>query len=281
MRVNVSPCAGFCFGVKRAVGLAEKVLSKSRRGKVYSLGAIIHNRDVVTRLESMGLNTVAGASSCERGSTVIICSHGVHPEAMRGIKRMGVKIEDATCPYVHKAQRYAGMLAKEGYRVVIAGDKRHPEVRSLVGFACDAAAVVSSADEATRLKTAGRKVGVIAQTTQSAVKYREIVCAIARTACAELRVFDTICRDAANRQGLVPVITSANDVIIVVGGKNSANTKRLYELAKKLKREVYHIENAGQLRDSWFKGKRRAGVMSGASTPDWVIEEVIAQIRNV
>ncbi len=281
MRINIARCSGFCFGVKRAIGMAEKALDVSGGSPICSLGPIIHNRDVVEGLDAKGLKVVEGLGRCKKGATVLICSHGVPPRTLKAAQKKGFSIIDATCPYVKKAQAYAAKLNRDGYDIIIVGDKRHPEVKSILGFSGNRAFAISTASEASKMRLGRRKAGVVAQTTQNRNAFASVVEQLAQKGFSELRIFDTICGDAAQRQKQVPYVTKKNDLVLVIGGKNSANTRRLYELAGRAGANVYHIENAGQLRMRWLKGIGSVGIMSGASTPDWIIKEVVDKAKGI
>lgn len=278
--VTLPEKTGFCFGVKRAVAMAEAALKKKR--PIYSLGSLIHNEQVVRALKRKGLRVANSPEEVRRASTVVISSHGISPKVAARVRRRGIKIIDTTCPFVLKAQRNARRLSGEGYLVVIVGDANHPEVRALVDFASGKARVVKDAGEAKALKF-GRndRISVISQTTQSPGNFFKVVRAVSAKGPREIKVFNTICRDAEERQALARRLAEKVDVMIVIGGRHSANTKRLFEVCRKVLRSSYLIETEGEVRKSWFKAGGTVGVTNGASTPDWVINRVVGRVKKM
>jgi 4-hydroxy-3-methylbut-2-enyl diphosphate reductase len=276
MKVRLAKRTGFCFGVKRAVDMAEAALKKEK--PICSLGSIIHNEQVVNALARRGLKTAKAETDIKCG-TCVISSHGISPFIAKRISDRGVKIIDTTCPFVLRAQRTAKSLSAAGYEVIIVGDAKHPEVRALVDFVSTKAIVVRDGREARRLKLeAGKKYIVIAQTTQGRVNFADSVKALSANRTKDLKVFDTICRDAGERQAAAMRLARTVDAMIVVGGRSSANTRRLYEVSKREAKVAHLIETEAEIRDSWLKGKTSVGVTSGASTPDWVVEKVVKKI---
>ncbi|MBU4376283.1 MAG: 4-hydroxy-3-methylbut-2-enyl diphosphate reductase [Candidatus Omnitrophica bacterium] len=277
-RICVSNFSDFCFGVKRAIAIAEGTLKNGRK-PVYSLGAIIHNKEVVRRLAEKGLEVLKASPKTIKGGSLVICSHGIHPDRLKEAGSR-IKIIDATCPFVKNAQKIAEKLFREGYKVIIIGDKGHPEVRSLKKFTGNKAVIISNIEEASNFKSKAGKIGIIAQTTQASGDFGLIVAEILRKAFKEARVFNTICHDADMRQKSTKAMARHNDLVIVIGGKDSANTKRLYRICRKVGAIAYHIERETELRKSWFKGINSVGVVSGASTPKWIVDEVVEKLRQ-
>jgi small subunit ribosomal protein S1 len=274
MEIFLADKAGFCFGVKRAINTAFEAVGKTR---VYCLGPLIHNPQEVDRLRRAGVQTVEDFSVLSPGDTLIIRSHGVPPRVLSQARDMGLTIIDLTCPFVGKAQRYAEALHKEGYQVVVVGEKKHPEVQSILGFAGESAVIVESANDVQGLKLQGR-IGVVAQTTQSYGNFSEIVLTLL-SICKELKVFNTICSSTKERQEAARVLARQVDLMLVVGGRNSANTSRLADLCRKEGKPTYHIEVADEIRSEWLKDMGKVGVTAGASTPDWVVEGVINKLK--
>jgi len=274
MEIFLADKAGFCFGVKRAINTAFEAVGKTR---VYCLGPLIHNPQEVDRLRRAGVQTVEDFSVLIPGDTLIIRSHGVPPRVLSQARDMGLTIIDLTCPFVGKAQRYAEALHKEGYQVVVVGEKKHPEVQSILGFAGENAVIVESANDVQGLKLQGR-IGVVAQTTQSYGNFSEIVLTLL-SICKELKVFNTICSSTKERQEAARVLARQVDLMLVVGGRNSANTSRLADLCRKEGKPTYHIEVADEIRSEWLKDMGKVGVTAGASTPDWVVEGVINKLK--
>jgi 4-hydroxy-3-methylbut-2-enyl diphosphate reductase len=278
MRLKLARRVGFCFGVRRAVEMAEEVLKKENRA--YSLGSIIHNRQVVEGLSKKGLKVIKSIDEADSG-VLVISSHGISPDLFRKISKRSLKLVDTTCPFVRNAQSSARSLGEEGYTVIIVGDVDHPEVRALYDFAGKRAYVVKDARglKALRLKPSER-IGVLSQTTQSMDNFLGVVKAIIDAMPKDLKIFNTICKDAQERQAAARDISREVDLILVVGGKNSANTKRLLEVCKKTLRKSYLIETEDDLRSQWFKNVSVVGITSGASTPEAIVRRVAKIIRR-
>jgi len=279
VRINISEYSDFCFGVKRAISLAEGALKKNN-GPVYSLGALIHNQRVVDALAKKGLKITWDHKKVKKG-TVVTCSHGIHPEVLMDLRRKRVDMIDATCPFVKNAQMIARRLADGGYKVIIVGDRGHPEVRSLREFAGSDAFVMADKSDAKGMKLKNGKIGVIAQTTQSRKNYSEVISELLTRGFNEIRIFNTICSDVDMRQKSTERFSKDNDLVLIVGGKNSANTKRLYEICKARRVRAYHIEGRSQIDNRWLKGRKRIGVVSGASTPRWIVDEVVEKLKHL
>ena len=273
MEIFLADKAGFCFGVKRAINTAFEAAGK---GRVYCLGPLIHNPQEVERLSQAGVSTVEDLSSLKPGDFVIIRSHGVPPGVLAQARDKGLNIIDLTCPFVSKAQRDAEALKKEGYQVVVVGEKKHPEVQSILGYAGEDAVVVEKAADTEGLELRSR-LGVVAQTTQSYGNFSEIVLKLLRLS-KEIKVFNTICSSTKERQDAARTLAGQVDVMLVVGGRNSANTSRLADLCKREGKHTYHIELGDEIRREWLNGANKIGVTAGASTPDWVVEGVIKQL---
>lgn len=278
MKIHVSDFSDFCFGVKRAIKIAEKTIRKGEK-PVYSLGAIIHNKEVVGSLTKKGLKVLEDDLKGLKSGTVVVCSHGVHPDRLKGIKRC-VTVVDATCPFVKNAQKIAEKLYRDGYEVVIIGDKGHPEVRSLKRFAGKKAVVISDVSEAGRFRGKTGRLGILAQTTQAGKNFRNILSELLKNNFNEVGIFNTICRDAELRQKAAEGISRKSGITIVVGGRDSANTRRLYDICKKSGVSAYHVETACEVKKEWIKGKASIGIVSGASTPRWIVDEVIARLKD-
>lgn len=275
MEVILADKAGFCFGVKRAISTAFKAAGG---GRTYCYGPLIHNPQEVERLRKEGVETVDDFSRLKPGDSLIIRSHGVPRKVLQRAKEQGLTIIDLTCPFVAKAQQHAETLGKEGYRVVVVGEKKHPEVQSIVGYAGDNAVVVESPAETECLGLSGR-IGVVAQTTQSYSNFSEIVLRLLRLS-KELKVYNTICSSTRERQDAARILATRVDVMIVVGGRNSANTSRLVSLCREAGKPTYHVEVVDEIRDEWFDGVATVGVTAGASTPGWVIDAVVNRLRS-
>ncbi len=274
--ILVAPNSGFCFGVRRAIELAEQTLRSGQT--VYSLGPLIHNPQVIDRLRRAGLEPVEDPAGISSGK-VIIRSHGVHPDVLRELERKDVEIVDATCPLVKKAQRSAQLLSKEGYTVVIVGERNHPEVRGLLGHA-PGAIVVDPRDEFPPLSDRAR-IGVIAQTTQYPADFRRVVEKVIGNEFEEVRIFNTICNATVVRQEAAVELARDVDIMFVLGGRNSANTNHLAEICRDTGVRTFHFETADELDPASLEGKHRVGITAGASTPEWLIEEFVARLREL
>jgi len=278
MKVLVAEKCGFCHGVRNAISVAEKTLAEQRgKGAVYSLGPIIHNKDEVERLAKAGLRTVEGIDEIDSG-TVIIRSHGAAPAQMARLREKGLTIVDATCILVKRVQRIAEELEKDGYQVVIVGEENHPEVQAVMGCAKD---VVVIADESDLAKLPGNaRLGIVSQTTQGPENFGDMLGAIGRGSFSELRVINTLCQEAIKRQESAVQLCKKVDVMFVLGGLESANTRRLAELCKEHNSETFHLQNWKELDSITVFGKNVAGVTAGASTPDWIIDEFVKNLES-
>ena len=268
--------AGFCFGVKRAMKLAFEASADSAK-PIYSLGPLIHNPQQVEFLAQRGVNVVSDLDLLGSGDVLIIRSHGTSPEILESARARGLTIVNATCPFVVKAQKLAQRLTEDGYQVIVVGEGDHPEVIGIMGFAGAGAQVIERANDVGNLSVESR-VGVIAQTTQSLGNFREVVGALLEKS-DELKVFNTICHATTHRQGSALDIARKVDLMIVIGGHNSANTNRLASLCAQSGVLTRHIETARELETSWLEGMATVGVTAGASTPEWIIEDVVEELQ--
>ena len=274
MEVILADYLGFCYGVKRAVTIAQE--NASTDGTASTLGPIIHNPQVVERLESEGVGTVDKLAEMEHG-TVIIRSHGVGPDIYEEAERRGLDLVDATCPHVKKAQLSAKQLADDGYRVVIIGEKKHPEVRSIFEWSYGKAAIIETEEEADALESCA-KLGIVCQTTFSGDRFKSIVMHLLEKS-RDIHIQRTICTATDQRQKAALELAVKVDMMLVIGGKNSANTTRLSQICAE-KCLTYHIETADELQDEWFDKIEKIGITAGASTPDWIIKEVYKKCQN-
>jgi len=277
MELILAKQAGFCFGVKRATHLAFEAADKGE--ETYTLGPIIHSPQVVKRLAEMGVKPLDDLQDLESG-TIIIRSHGVTAQELAAAVSRNLDIVDATCPFVKKAQEHVASLSKAGYDVVVVGDADHPEVQGIVSYATGRVHVVGSGAEAAELPRMS-KIGVVAQTTQSFDNLQEVVLACLAKG-GEIRVYHTICDATSVRQEEAKSVAGQADCMLVIGGFNSANTKRLAEVCSELlPQRTYHIETACQIDPDWFQGVEKVGITAGASTPKWLIDDVIDRVREI
>ena len=274
MQVLVAQKCGFCQGVKNAIHIAEKTLKE--RKEVYSLGPVIHNEDVVAQLAKNGLKTVETVEQIASG-TVLIRSHGATTRQIELLKKKGLEIIDATCVLVKRVQKMAHTLHSDGYSVVIIGDESHPEVQAVVGYAPDVVVVANESD-LSKLPS-GKNLGIICQTTQSLDLFGDMVGFIAQCGFAELKIVNTLCREATMRQESAIELCKKVDIMFVLGGLHSANTRKLAELCKKYNSKTFHLQNWNELDKTTLSGTKLAGVTAGASTPDQVIEEFVEKLR--
>jgi 4-hydroxy-3-methylbut-2-enyl diphosphate reductase len=276
VEIVVARYAGYCYGVERALRITEEAL-EGAEGPVASLGPIIHNPSVVGQLEERGVKVVDGTGEAATG-TLIVRTHGVPPEVVEEARARDINLVDATCPFVAVAQRKAASLREAGYTVVILGERDHPEVAGLEGFAGEGAVVVEDAAGLPLAQLRGKRVGVVVQTTQTRANLASVAAALAPVA-RELLVFNTICDATEKRQSAACELAAEVDVVVVVGGRNSANTARLAQLCRAIESRTHHIESAAELEPAWFAGARRIGVTAGASTPDEEIEATVAALQ--
>ncbi len=252
--------------------------TRKYRNNVYTMGPLIHNPQVVKQLGEAGVIVKEGIEDIAEG-TVIFRSHGVPLHLAEEAREKGLQIVDATCPFVKRAHKFARILSRQGYLVIVVGDKSHPEVKGLKSYVEGEAMVVSSAGELADWEGRG-KVGVVAQTTQSLENFREVV-AICLEKAGEIRAYNTICDAMALRQREALDLAHRVDCMIVIGGHKSANTKRLAEICRSILGNTHHVEGVEELNPSWFRGKGRIGIIGGASTPNWVIEEIVGGMRYI
>jgi len=275
MKVIVAQNRGFCPGVKSAISMAEEILAEEN--EVYCLGPIIHNKDEVDRLEKSGLKTVDNLDHVNSG-TVMIRSHGAAPEQIAKLRKKNLKIVDATCVLVKRVQQIAKQLDKEGYTIVIVGDENHPEVQAVVGCA-KVVFVVAGKEDLQKLPEKG-KLGVVSQTTEDPTNFTDMLCRLVCRGFSELKVINTLCKEAMERQKSAVEVCKKVDIMFVLGGLHSANTSRLAELCRKHNKQTFHLQNWNECDKNVIFGKKSAGVTAGASTPEWIINEFVANLEN-
>ena len=273
MEVILAEYLGFCYGVKRAIRLAK---DSAANGNSVTLGPIIHNPQMVERLASEGVSPVDALSDAPDGSTVIIRSHGVGPKVYEEAHSRHLMLIDATCPHVKKAQMAADSLAKDGCRVIIIGEKKHPEVKSIFEWSGGNAIIIENDDEAKEVPSCG-KIGIVAQTTFSSEKFEHLVSLLLGKS-NDIHIVRTICTATDQRQEAALSLARQVDLMLVIGGRNSANTTRLAELCSK-ETTTYHLETKNELKDEWFESIKKIGITAGASTPDWIIREVYQKCK--
>ena len=276
LKIVVSDSVGFCWGVTRAIKIALAAAGHAEKG-ICSLGPLIHNPQVVEKLEEVGIKPLKRLR--RGGGLMVVRSHGASSDVLEKAERYGYKVIDATCPFVRKAQENARKLFDRGYRVVIVGEKDHPEVKTIRSHVDNKALVVETLAQAKRLKF-GPRVGIIAQTTISVDTFAGIVGNIAKRA-KEVLVFNTICVETARRQERAKSLAERVDVLLVVGGRNSANTSRLESLCRSICSKTHHVETASEIDGRWFRAGATVGIVAGASTPKWLVENIVDKLKKM
>ena len=272
--VTICPSGGFCFGVKRAVEIAETTAKTNKNKQCRTLGPIVHNKKVSERLEREGVKIVIEPEEMSSG-ILIIRSHGASPDVIARAKKQGLEIVDATCPFVKRIHGIAVKLSEEGIPVIIVGKYDHPEVQGILGYASGERYVVNSDSDIMNLKGL-KKAGVVAQTTKTKEDFLRIA-GYLLDAIPECHVYNTICSETLKRQKDAAALASVSDVIIAVGGRHSSNTSRLFEIVKKFCPKSYFIEELDELKKDWFENSKKVGIVYGASTP---LEDVL-EIKSV
>ncbi|WP_321778586.1 4-hydroxy-3-methylbut-2-enyl diphosphate reductase [Sulfurimonas sp.] len=273
MKIELAENYGFCFGVKRAIKIAEE----NKEASTY--GALIHNSKEIERLEKdFKVGLTDDHKSFKAGETAIVRTHGIPKNELQELKDTKVDVVDATCPYVTKPQQICQEMSEEGYDIVIFGDEAHPEIKGVKSYATHGAIVVTCSADLHDLKLK-EKVALVAQTTRKVEDYMEVANYLIPRH-KEVRVFNTICNATFENQEAVKKISKRADVMIVIGGKNSSNTKQLFSISHDETKDSYHIEDENDLDYSWFKNKKFCGISAGASTPDWIIQNVVNSIQK-
>lgn len=277
MKLIIAKSAGFCFGVKRAMDMALDAAQKYPP-PLYTLGPLIHNPQAVEYLEQFGIRVKHQVERIAKG-TVILRSHGVSLRELEKAKEKGLKVIDATCPIVKRAHFFAKFLRRNDYALLIVGDAEHPEVEAIRSY-LDREVVVVEKPEMLSHVGPWKKLGIIAQTTQSFELFKEVVAASLSRA-KEVRVFNTICHATAVRQKEAVEIAKTVECMIVTGGYNSGNTQRLAGICREVQPKTYHVEIAQEINPKWLFKKEKIGLTAGASTPSWIIQEVDREIRRL
>ena len=276
MKVKLASNYGFCFGVKRAIKIAEDYKNSS------TMGPLIHNQDEINRLRNdfnVGLYT--NLSDVKDHDTVIIRTHGIPKDDLKNLRAQKAKIINATCPFVTTPQQIVKKMSKEGYSILIFGDADHPEVKGVQSYGEDQndVHIILEPSDIENLVFKNNKIATVAQTTKKKEKYLEIVNALVLKN-KEVRVFNTICDATFENQDAARDLSKEVDVMIVIGGKNSSNTKQLHSICLENCADSYLIENETELQNSWFLNKKLCGITAGASTPDWIIQQVVEKVES-
>ena len=274
MKIKLAENYGFCFGVKRAIKMAEN------ENGAATYGPLIHNNKEIDRLKmNFDVSLKNDLSDFERGDKVIIRTHGIEKDELKVLNDKKIDIVDATCPYVTKPQQIVEDMSLEGYDIVIFGDDEHPEIKGVKSYAQGNVYVVLTQEELEVIPLK-EKIAVVAQTTRKIENYLALVDFMIRNY-KEVRVFNTICNATFENQDAARELAKEADVMIVIGGKNSSNTKQLLSIAKLTCPDSYLIEGPEDLELSWFNDKKLCGITAGASTPDWIITQITQQIENI
>lgn len=278
MEIKIASNAGFCFGVRAAINKGEELIAEGN-GPIATLGPLIHNPQEVARLESLGIKAHDEFDSMHE-KNVLIRTHGVAPSVYQEAEKRGLNYFDCTCPYVKRVQKIAQEHADSGYQVLILGDSSHPEVIAIVGWTNGTATVFFDLDELKSLSLKGKKVCLVSQTTEKLERLEAAVSYLKSIELEDLLVYNTICSATRDRQSDASVLASEVDLMIVIGGYNSANTRKLVSICQD-NTVTKHVESAKDLQDEWFKGVKKIGLTAGASTPDWIIREVIDKMEEL
>lgn len=278
MQVILAEKRGFCYGVTTAICEAEKAIERFGRGNVYALGPIIHNKQVCRKLEEAGLNVVESLEQVPAGGVVLIRSHGVAPEVTEALRERGLESVDATCRLVKRAQQVVHQLHEEGYQVVMIGDKDHPEVEGVVAYAPGVIIVDNEAEIDQFVPPRGR-IGIVAQTTHTPDKVGRLIGYIASRPFREIKIVNTLCSETGRRQQAAIDLCAKVDVMFVLGGLHSANTRQLADLCRRKGVPTHHVENWSQFEPSMVAGRKVAGVTAGASTPEWLVQEFVEKLQ--
>ncbi len=283
MKIHRASDMGFCFGVRRAVDMMQEAAANGTR--VTTLGQVVHNPQVVAQLEQTGIMVKDDRLADDVGTdTVAITAHGVGETVVRDIEARGLKVIDTTCQFVSRSQRAARNLAERGFTVVIFGDPTHPEVRGVLGWCRGRGIVIKNENLDDLPDYLPAKIGVISQTTHTPERFAVFVANLMRARIdqiTEIRVVNVLCNATTSQQAATRDLTQDVDLMIVVGGHNSANTRHLAELSRANGIETYHVETSGELQPEWFNGHEDIGVTAGASTPDFSIDAVVKRIEEI
>ncbi len=280
LRIEKATGIGFCFGVRRAINILEKVARE--RGGVETLGAVVHNQPVLQRLAELGVRVAKGVDDIQ-GDVVAISTHGVSPQLESEIRARHIDIINTTCPFVHRAQLVARKLAESGFFVIIYGDADHSEVKGILGWTNGRGVATLDEKSIATLDHLPRRLGVLSQTTQIPVHFTEFVKKLIDSALAkgsELRIIDTICYDIRDRQAVALELANRVDLMLVIGGHISANTKHLAELCSTVTK-TYLVETVDEIQPTWFQGQTGVGITSGASTAEQTINEVLMKLEAI
>ena len=276
MEIIIARNTGLCYGVKRALKIAQET-RRRREGRVSTLGDLIHNPQVIEDLRNRGI-AAAGSLAKLKDGTVIVRSHGVSPEVYASLRKRNLEVVDATCPIVKNIQELVARLAEEGREIIIVGNQEHPESKGLIGYSRGRGRIVESVEQAERLPHK-KKRAVLAQSTQALYLFGRVAAALIEKT-AELQVYNTICRSTQTRQRATSELAAKVDVLFIVGGKTSSNTRKLYEISRRILPRTHFIESADQIKPRMLHGAKTIGISGGASTPPEAIEAAFRKIQR-
>lgn len=276
MEIIIAKNSGLCYGVKRALKIATETRN-TKSGKVYTLGDLVHNPQIIADLKRNDISSVEKLEELMEG-TIIIRSHGISPEIYNQLTQKKLGVVDATCPIVKKIQRLVESLTKSKNEIIIVGNKDHPEIKGLIGYSQGKAIIIENELQAKNLPQK-KKRAVLAQSTQDLFLFEKVVLALLERT-KELKVFNTICKSTQTRQKSTSELASRVDSLIIIGGKNSSNTNKLYEISKRILPRTYFIENAEQITSEMLEGAQKIGLSGGASTPPEAIQEAVHIIKT-
>ena len=281
MEILLARDMGFCWGVRRAIDMMEKAARE--RGQIISLGPVVHNPQVVASLDEKGVQVADSLESVD-GAPVAITAHGVGPTVLEEARARGLDVVDTTCPIVTRSQRWARKLARSGFTVIVYGDADHREVKGVLSWAGKRGLALTEESLDSLPEEFLSRVAVISQTTQSPARFAAFVARLLEQRLDrinELRVINTLCGVTANQQTAARELAQDVNLMLVIGGQNSANTRHLVEVCQQEGVETHHIETAAELEADWFDGRKRVGVTAGASTPASAVEAVVQRIQEL
>ena len=280
MQIRKTEETGFCFGVKRALRILEEAAREY--GEVETVGPVVHNQQVVDQFTRLGVRVVADPDDV-KGNVAVISSHGLPPQASDKLRARRLTVIDTTCPNVHRAQLAAKRLSEAGFWLVVFGDPAHPEVKAILGWASQHGIATLESSDVARLDKFPKRVGVLSQTTRNESEFTRFVndlVSVLLPQVQELSVLNTLCDVTKRRQAAALELAKKVDLMIVVGGRNSANTRILAEMCSSVGTETRHIETADEIQDAWLERGQSVGVTSGTSIPDNVIDEVMIRLKS-
>lgn len=275
VKINLAESAGFCFGVKRAINIAREAVRRYPR--IEMLGDIVHNEAVASDIKKAGIKKVNRLKK-SKDKVFLAPAHGTPLKIFKKAKSLGYTIIDATCPKVCQIHKIAGTMEKEARKIIIIGDKNHAEVKGIVGHLKTKPLIIEKEKD---IKTQRiKKAAAVVQSTQNAEIVNKIFAGLRRHI-KDLKLFNTICATTRQKQNDIRTLPLKNDVMIIIGSKTSANTKRLYEISKALNKKSYWVQSCVDLKNKWFKNAENVGITAGASTPDYTTRQVINRIKQL